>query len=463
MNINFCSSYMSGMNVSLGGLEMAMDYLANPDLYEPELTEVKTTISKKPSTVVQVVKPVKPKISRENIINKFSIVQLKPQVTSDEYIDNTSLIDESVDFDFSFDDEIDKTSIEKEETVEIENISENDLIANELNQRIQQMSDDDFDFEDDNTEDEEDDPFDEIDDIEIEEDDDTDEEDEFPDIDDMDFEDDEEEDEDSDDITFEDDDITFEDDDIEIEDEEEDEDSDTSEATQNKKEFSNNNKIEDIEFEDDDEEESDDDDMFDINDIELDDEDDEEEEDNTPVEVKDIKTTEQVQQAVEVEKVDNAELNELKAELEKLKYERSIRDKEEKDRIQKEKEQNALNDKKQLQEELALVKKQSQSVKNASTPKNTSSVIEGNKNDLIDDLIGEQHTRKTVVNTHAKYDEMPVDKLYRVVKAYMIKAGVDKRPIDRTQLNERFGESNIKRLLQKTYLISKGKGVTVGL
>ena len=55
---------MNGMGISLGSLEIATDFLyANTDLYEPELTEVKTTISHKPCKPIITVKPIKPKVS----------------------------------------------------------------------------------------------------------------------------------------------------------------------------------------------------------------------------------------------------------------------------------------------------------------------------------------------------------------------------------------------------------------
>lgn len=97
---------MSGMGISLGGLEIATDYLyANPEFYEPDLTEVKATISNKPNKQLKPrVKPVKPKVSRESIISKYSIIQPKLKVTADEVIEDDMVVQDDKDFDFSFDD-----------------------------------------------------------------------------------------------------------------------------------------------------------------------------------------------------------------------------------------------------------------------------------------------------------------------------------------------------------------------
>ena len=103
--MNFSSSLMSGLGISLGGLEIATDYLfADPDLYEPDLTEVKTTIShKNPETIKVAVKPVKPKQTRESIIKKYDIGLSKVNVIDDEVIDdNTDLVTGAEDFDFTF-------------------------------------------------------------------------------------------------------------------------------------------------------------------------------------------------------------------------------------------------------------------------------------------------------------------------------------------------------------------------
>ena len=57
---------------------------------------------------------------------------------------------------------------------------------------------------------------------------------------------------------------------------------------------------------------------------------------------------------------------------------------------------------------------------------------------------------------------MTTEQLYKYVRQFMIKLGVDKRPVDLSALNTEFGEKNIKKLIIKSYLIKIGKGVTIG-
>lgn len=141
---------MSGMGISLGGLEIATDYLyANPEFYEPDLTEVKATISNKPNKQLKPrVKPVKPKVSKESIISKYSIIQPKLKVTADEVIEDDMVVQDDKDFDFSFDDfdmgdskqgqlenevsNIDETDEQTEEQV----VSDADLINQMLMQQL---------------------------------------------------------------------------------------------------------------------------------------------------------------------------------------------------------------------------------------------------------------------------------------------------------------------------------------
>lgn len=87
-------------SISLGNFEMIMDFFSNPDEYEPELTEVKATISeKKPIEIVK--KPViKPKLTREGLINKFSLVSTIVEIKNDSVITDDLIVNESDDFDF---------------------------------------------------------------------------------------------------------------------------------------------------------------------------------------------------------------------------------------------------------------------------------------------------------------------------------------------------------------------------
>lgn len=119
---------MSGMGISLGGLEIATDYLyANPEFYEPDLTEVKATISNKPNKQLKPrVKPVKPKVSKESIISKYSIIQPKLKVTADEVIEDDMVVQDDKDFDFSFDDFDMGDSKQGQLENEVSNIDETD-------------------------------------------------------------------------------------------------------------------------------------------------------------------------------------------------------------------------------------------------------------------------------------------------------------------------------------------------
>ena len=114
------------MNLSLGGLEIATDFLyGNSDLYEPDLTEIKHTISNKPirDIIKTNKKLVKPKLSREAIINKFSLVKEekdKTKIGDDTIISGETseelITDYEDDFDFSFDD-IEPQKTENDEAI----------------------------------------------------------------------------------------------------------------------------------------------------------------------------------------------------------------------------------------------------------------------------------------------------------------------------------------------------------
>ena len=57
---------------------------------------------------------------------------------------------------------------------------------------------------------------------------------------------------------------------------------------------------------------------------------------------------------------------------------------------------------------------------------------------------------------------MSTEALYARVKEKMIEFNVNIKPVDISKLNDIFGPNNIKKLLQKSYLIKVGKGVTTG-
>ena len=60
------------------------------------------------------------------------------------------------------------------------------------------------------------------------------------------------------------------------------------------------------------------------------------------------------------------------------------------------------------------------------------------------------------------YSELDIDALYNEVRTFMQSKGVAKSIIDRRVIEKRFGSHNIRKLILKSYLISIGKGVTIG-
>ena len=60
------------------------------------------------------------------------------------------------------------------------------------------------------------------------------------------------------------------------------------------------------------------------------------------------------------------------------------------------------------------------------------------------------------------YDSLDVEALYIEVKAFILKTDISKGVMDVKILRDKFGSNNIKKLITKSYLISIGKGVTIG-
>lgn len=107
--MNLSSSVMYGLGISLGGLEIATDYIyGNSDIYEPELSEVKAVISNKPMKNKMPNRNIKPKISIDGIMDKFRIVKNSTNsvITGEEIIiEDGVMVKTEDDFDFEFDDE----------------------------------------------------------------------------------------------------------------------------------------------------------------------------------------------------------------------------------------------------------------------------------------------------------------------------------------------------------------------
>ena len=66
------------------------------------------------------------------------------------------------------------------------------------------------------------------------------------------------------------------------------------------------------------------------------------------------------------------------------------------------------------------------------------------------------------VNKEEQYNSLDIDTLYTKVVEFMMIHGVSKSAIDKSVLDTEFGVLNINKLIMKSYLISMGKKVTIG-
>lgn len=463
MNSSFSKNLTSSMGISLGGLEVVTDFLfTNPEFYESDLMDVKNNVFGQNVSKQSYEKPVRPKKTKEAIMHKFSILQYTPVIQTDEVLESPTLVGDDTDFDFDF---------TEEKQVAIETIEDDSEIleANSLMQRLASIN-----------------SFSESiidnDDIDIDE-----SEDKNADID-LDIEDDTElYMEDSFDDDF-DDSLDLDDDNFELDIEDGidigDEDIDTIESVTTKTSidkldadtlkvidnFENNFTTPDIdsidfdgelgdniEFEEsldieddfDIEEDSELEDSFDIEDIDAIDPD-----TGIDIRVEEDLDTEDVIDLDESFDIDSD--TEIDRSVNKvIKNTPSV--------------DNDSEELRQMQKKFAEMEKQLQELKNAAA-KEQASNIKDNVNkvsdtDNIDKLLDSSKSSKTTkgIDKYAQYSLMSIEVLYDEVKTYMIKMGVKTRAIEVRALNERFGELNIRKLIQKSYLIKIGsKGVTVG-
>lgn len=522
MNFGLLSSF----SISLGDLELATDYVNNEDSnLSSEVDTIKQTVFNKPATKKSKRAIIKPEITHEKLMKKFSIIKPEALNIDSELIEDTTDIslEDVGDFKFSFD----EPEPEKDKLDEILEASD---AENES-------------YEDDSFN--------------------TDEDDEALD-----------EEKDEDEINL--DNILDEDDDIDNEDEESDENrglaalqlqqmlmaQQNSHPTQEEKDEDEIN-LDNILDEDDDDIEEDEDGQDDLDDIlNEDDEDTDEEDDDTDEDENDdtdddlsafLKQVNAVKQATQtdnkinkavtevpkqqeevkqtqVEKVEAVNINnsstkekELELEAEKLKLEREKLELENKrleleklkaeqelarfkdmdiqeiirkaqeealkklqesqlenkeSNIEKENKVNVnLEQKveKPIQEKVEkkaevikpkqVVEKPKQVVKKEVTPIKSHNIV-----DNIDDEVGKvtatrpvQEVHQENKNPYAIYDNMAMDSLSATVKKYMIANGVKLKPISEETLNNKFGKHNIKKLIRASYLISTGKGITMGI
>ena len=517
---------LTNTGISLGNIDIALDYLSDPSEFEPELAEVKSTIYKKEDKKHVIAKKniVKPKLTEQALLNMFSIVPNKKDSQSDINIDTDITMKDSSDFDVDFDDmdfdfdtddeqlnsDITSNSIEyksnqvtNDNNKEVSKPVESKDIMSHIDMNILQLVESDVDDLDDT----------DIEDMEDAEED-NDEQDLFSDdIDDM-FEDDEDEDtveseeisknnviannkqvEKEQDLFSDDIDDMFEDEDDEDEESEQDlfsediddmfeDDEDEEEPAPIKQETVkveakpapiklDTEEDDDLFLDDEDDlfiEDDDSDDLFADTDDDMFDFGDEDEEQtpvnqnldkkqlanvNKPIEV-DSKQVVKKEQPKEVEKPQQQIKSAAEIELELLRKQLAEKDKQINQLIQ--------NDKQAIKSTESVVKATAKTLNKAA---NTVAKAEDN----IDKLLNQSENRRTKTGVtkevqgspYDKYTVMTIDALYKVVKDYMIIKGVRKGPLDVQMLNDKFGVDNIKKLTTKHYLIKTKKGVTVGL
>lgn len=444
MSSNFSKNLTSSMGISLGGLEVVTDFLfTNPEFYESDLMDVKNNVFGQNITKQTYEKPVRPKKTKEAIMHKFSILQYKPVIQKDEVLESPTLVGDDADFDFDFSEEPGTALEQIEEDSEI-------LEANSLMQRLANMDNlsdsmidsddieinsDDADEFDIDIEDDVSGEFNNVDELDIDSD--------------LDIESDDELDIESDDeLEFEDD-IDMEGDDVaDFNDEElqilDDFENDFTPTT-NSNTVNSNEDTEldfDDDFEDDFEESLDESDTLDVGDISND----------------ELDSELDIEGDFELDE-DDFELNDSDTQM----------DSSENDSTTKGVEAHNNEELRLMQQRFAEMEKQLHELKNAKAKEPTSNIKDGvnkvNNTDNIDKLIDSAKGVKNTSNLdkYAQYSLMSVDALYSEVKTYMIKMGVRTRAVELTALNNKFGELNIRKLIQKSYLIKIGsKGVTVG-
>lgn len=519
--MNF-SNLTSDIGINLGSLDTAIDYLnGNSSLYEPELTEVKQNLFNKRVTTdpIQVVKPAKPRATKEAIVKRFSLFNGETeriQSSSDEDIDLNLDIDdetyqnedqssESVEFtadDFNKNKNKDLNNLNKQLSDEIQakDAQISYLIAqlqakNNTDSNITKKSDDSEENSDIEIDDFEnyDSSDTEVDNINLENNQET-EDSSFEIEDSSGYEDDEPDDEDepveTNNQSFEVDDEPDEEDGISIdftapndtgeEDEEDDISIDFSTPDESHKPKVINeipkvtNETSKVAAEND-TQTNNDEDEFDFSGFETpetDDEPDDEEQDE------DSNGNEQNGSDISNDEIDidSFSLDDTEDENKQTTEVRNVT----KETVNKPVEntnQNINDELESLRKQLAEARDEINKIKNDRTVDRTKEVksksIENSKpnaptlqavkkaTNTVNSVVSTQHIAQKPSHENP-YDNMTIDKLYGCVKVYMIKAGVTRRAIDLDVLNKKFGSANISKLIKKSYLIKIGKGVTIG-
>ena len=420
---NFSSSIISGIGISLGCIDTSIDLLNSDEkLYDAEINEIKKNSLECDSLAdIQYVKPltikrpIKPKLSRESIIKKYKLQVISNEKHGNEEIIDLGFTDDTDDFDFSFEDtatDEGKVEDKSKSLAAMSNTNEQELASEDeddsVEDQIDSIDEDGIDIDED--------------DIDIDEDeDDSEDEDE-----------DDSEDEDEDDI-----------DNIDVDDADED-DIDIDE--------------DDSEDEDDIDIDEDEDDSEDEDDIDID-------EDGIGIDEEDIGINKNEDNTLNTESThENIKSNNVglagRVDAGSAKAEN------------KEQQTNAEID--ELKQQIANMEKKLHDINSSKAPNTASDIYDDKLNKTacgnIDKITSntkvgqtQQHNEKPVVcSQYEKYNNMSIEALYTEVSTYMKSLGVSRKTVDILTLNEEFGERNIRKLLQKSYLIKFGKGVTTG-
>lgn len=451
MSMNISSSIISGIGISLGGMNTAIDFLyANAEVYEAELNEIKSiTIdaddicidTETPKNVI-INKPIKPKISKEGIIKKYSLHILSETKRDNEEVIDVGFVEDIDDFDFSFDDLAPQISEADEEANELLfrlNMAGQELSLGGLNEVDESEEDilqdmiDDIEEDSDNMDNKQNEQLESINENEV----------------DIDFEEDESLDENED---------NFDIDDL-LNDIDEDDSDNIDEAE------SDIDSIDDLDIEEEDEDIEDSDDLSNIDDLDFDDNDDNfiDEEDEQNEENISNDNIELTGDEFDIDIDIDEDIDEVGNNSNEIDTNNAITNNNETDK-DKEIEQ--------LKQQIAAMQKQEHAMEEIPSSNKASNIyddkVKSDTNDDVDKLIqnakGASGKQKPKIDDrYEKYNNMPADVLFKEVRQYMLSLGVTRRLIDIAPLYEKFGESNIKRLIHKSYLIRTGKGVTTGL
>ena len=171
-----------------------------------------------------------------------------------------------------------------------------------------------------------------------------------------------------------------------------------------------------------------------------------------------LRKAKEVESNILKQEQDNHEIEELKRQLEK---ERRAREKAEE--LAKEKQKaNLLSEINAEKDKSAKLAEKLREEKLAQLRENKrKELIEKKKKEMLNEKIKQASLEKDKNNVNL-YDTMEIEALYSEVRKFMSSLGVNRSIVDTKTLEDKFGKQNIKKLILKSYLISIGKGVTVG-